>query len=449
MQVGDNTAPATSLPHPIAALSQEPLAQERTAIIELLNDNGRLRGALPHNMEKDYRQLVIQRAISVMQANRWTTILFYLFIGLITYQQVHYVANPAYLQQEMMIWLAIYLMGGGVFAAIGALVYNPKLDRYYSYYMGTASFLGLCGMIVASSAFHSPYINQQASYLVIFIYMLVYSLASLRLVVASLIGIFASFLALAVITTFHLPVDFGQYAQYTGLSNVIGFVIAFMIDQRDRRAFLQARLIDIEKQQLNQLSQEMARISQEDGLTGLANRRHFNETLAREWAIAEREQYPVSLMFIDVDHFKPYNDTYGHLEGDKTLSRVGRTLKKMAKRPADLAARYGGEEFVLLLPKTDIDGAYVLAQEVQAAIDALAIPHKSSKAGKYVSVSIGLSCVIPNDNNSITTLIDQADEGVYAAKKAGRHRIRIFPVPDVMPVRKEINTDGLKENKGI
>ena len=136
-------------------------------------------------------------------------------------------------------------------------------------------------------------------------------------------------------------------------------------------------------------------------------------------------------MFIDVDHFKPYNDTYGHLEGDKALSRVGRTLKKMATRPADLAARYGGEEFVLLLPNTDSEGAYVLAQEVQKAIDTLAIPHRSSKAGKMLSVSIGLATLTPDDGNSITTLIDNADQGVYAAKEAGRHRIRIWPKPKV------------------
>ncbi|MBK7299955.1 MAG: GGDEF domain-containing protein [Moraxellaceae bacterium] len=181
----------------------------------------------------------------------------------------------------------------------------------------------------------------------------------------------------------------------------------------------------------------MARISQEDVLTTLANRRHFNETLAREWAVAEREQQTISLIFIDVDHFKPYNDTYGHLEGDRVLNLVGKTLKTMAKRPADLAARYGGEEFVLLLPNTTTEGAYELAQEVRQAIDNLAIPHKSSKAAKHVSVSIGLSALMPNAQNSITTLIDNADEGVYVAKKAGTHRIRIYPTPDAPLSKKE------------
>ncbi len=430
--MSDSSAPATSHPHPVASLSQEPLSHERTLIMGWLSDHSRRRERFPYELEQTYRAFIIQRAIMVMQANKWATFLFYLFIGLLTYQQVHYVSTPSSLPHDMSIWWTIYLGGAFIFGFIGFCVMREPLHPHYSVYIGVSSFFGLSGITIAASAFNSAYINQQASYLVIFIYMLVYSLGSLRLMTALIIGVFSAFTSLAVIITYGLTVDFGQFAQYTGLSNVIGFVIAYMLEQRDRRGYLQARLIEIEKQQLNKLSQEMARISHEDALTTLANRRHFNEVLTREWALAEREQTTLSLIFIDVDHFKPYNDTYGHLEGDKVLNRVGKTLKKMAKRPADLAARYGGEEFVLLLPHTDSDGAYILAKEVQQAIDALAIPHKSSKAGKYVSVSIGLSTLIPNDNNSITTLIDYADEGVYAAKKAGRHRIRIWPKPEAV-----------------
>jgi diguanylate cyclase (GGDEF)-like protein len=423
--------------HSIAALNQDELTQERTAIVALLGNYRRLRERFVEAMEVQYRDFLVQRAISMMKANKWIAVLFYLFIGLLTYQQVRYVSTFASLEHELSLWIIIYIGGALVFSSIAVCVSNAKLDRYYSWYISIPSFIGLTGINIIASSFDSAYINQQASYVAIFIYMLMYSLGSLRLMHAFLVGGFASLLALAVIITFKLPVEFGQYAQYAGLSNLMGGLIASMIDQRDRRGFLQSRLIEIEKQQLNQLSQEMARISQEDVLTTLANRRHFNETLAREWAVAEREQQTISLIFIDVDHFKPYNDTYGHLEGDRVLNLVGKTLKTMAKRPADLAARYGGEEFVLLLPNTTTEGAYELAQEVRQAIDNLAIPHKSSKAAKHVSVSIGLSALIPNAQNSITTLIDNADEGVYAAKKAGRHRIRIYPTPDAPLSKKE------------
>lgn len=443
----ENTAPATSIPHPIAALSQNELAHERVAIMTLLANRRRLGERFADNLEENYRDFLVQRAISLMKSNKWIAILFYVFLGLLTYQQVRFVSTFASLQHDLTIWTVIYVGGAFIFTAIGFCVSRPQLDKHYAWYIGGASFLGLTGMSVTASSFDSIYINQQASYVVIFIYMLIYSLGSLRIFTTLMIGIFSALLALTIISTIGLPVEFGQFAQYAGLSNVMGFLIASMLDQRDRRGFLQARLIDIEKQQLNQLSQEMARLSQEDGLTGLANRRHFNETLAREWAIAEREKQFIALIFIDVDHFKPFNDTYGHLEGDKVLSQVGKTLKKMAKRPADLAARYGGEEFVLLLPNTTIEGAFAVAEEVRQAIDDLAIPHKSSKAAKHVSVSIGLSALVPNGQNSITTLIDNADEGVYAAKKAGRHRIRVYPAPEEVIQRREAMLNNLNVKK--
>ncbi|HNE92263.1 MAG TPA: diguanylate cyclase, partial [Agitococcus sp.] len=378
----ETSAPTTSIQHPIAALSQNQLAHERVAIMTLLANRRRLGERFAEELEDNYREFLVQRAISLMKSNKWIAVLFYLFLGLLTYQQVRYVSTFASLQHDLVIWAMIYFSGAFIFSAIGICVANSKLDKHYAWYIGIASFVGLTSMSVAASSFDSIYINQQASYVVIFIYMLIYSLGSLRIFTTLLIGLFSALLALTIIGTIGLPVEFGQFAQYAGLSNMMGFLIASMLDQRDRRGFLQARLIDIEKQQLNQLSQEMARLSQEDGLTGLANRRHFNETLAREWAIAEREKQSIALIFIDVDHFKPYNDTYGHLEGDKVLSQVGKTLKKMAKRPADLAARYGGEEFVLLLPNTTVEGAFAVAEEVRQAIDDLAIPHKSSKAAK-------------------------------------------------------------------
>lgn len=443
----ESPVPATSIPHPIAALSQNQLAHERVSIMTLLANRRRLGERFADNLEENYREFLEQRAISLLKSNKWIAFLFYVFLGLLTYQQVKYVSTFASLEHDLMIWATIYFGGGLVFSTIGFCVSQAKLDKFYSWYIGTASFVGLTGISVTASIFDNSYINQQASYLVIFIYMLIYSLGSLRVFTALLVGGFSALVALTLISIIGLPVEYGQFTQYAGLSNIMGFLIASMLDQRDRRGFLQARLIDIEKQQLNQLSQEMARLSQEDGLTGLANRRHFNEVLAREWAIAEREQQSIALIFIDVDHFKPYNDTYGHLEGDKTLSQVGKTLKKMAKRPADLAARYGGEEFVLLLPNTTIEGAFTLAEEVRQAVDDLAIPHKSSKAAKHVSVSIGLSALIPNNQNSINTLIDNADEGVYAAKKAGRHRIRVYPTPEDAIQRREAIFNNLNVKK--
>lgn len=426
MQAPTESVSPTSLSHPVALLSQDPLNQERTQIVNLLSDPKKRRGRLPYELDQAFRHYVEQRALQVMRSNTWITTLFYVLFGFITYENVLLLSSEVTRSYDMHVWMTIYLLGAFAFGCIGFCVHQVKLEKYYSHYMAAVSFLGLTGVIVAASAFLNPYINQHATYIVIFIYMLVYNLSSLRLVINIVVGVLAAFSALVITQLTHLPVDMGQYLQYAGLTNLIGAAIAYMGEQRDRNGFLQARLVEIEKHLLDKLSQEMARLSQEDGLTTLANRRHFNELLSREWALAEREQKPISLIFVDVDHFKAYNDTYGHLEGDRALQAVGKALKRVVKRPTDLAARYGGEEFVLLLPNTDEEGAMAVAGEVREAIDVLNIPHKASKAAKHLSVSIGLSSIVPSIGQNLNTLIDQADEGVYAAKKAGRHRIRAW-----------------------
>lgn len=405
---------------------RDPLDEARSALAELLTDAGRRRKRFSPMMEKAFREHMLSRARNVMRANTRRVAVFYLFLGILTFQYVSMMSSTVTRATDLMLWAIVYFGGSLIMTGVALFARKPALQRWYGHYVGLSCLAGLVGLTVTGTGFLSPYLNQQASYLIIYLYMIVYILSTLPMLTNIAIGVGASLISLGVIHLTGLSLDISMFAQYAGLSNVMGAAIAWMLDHRDRQAFLQERLLDVEKQQLNLLSQEMARLSREDGLTTLANRRHFNETLAREWAIAEREQLPVSLIFVDVDHFKPYNDTYGHLEGDNALRAVGKTLKSLVRRPADLAARYGGEEFVLLLPNTDTEGAMAIATEVRDAIDALQIPHRSSKAAKHLSVSIGLSTLVPGNDNSISTLIDQADEGVYAAKRAGRHRIRAF-----------------------
>jgi len=148
-----------------------------------------------------------------------------------------------------------------------------------------------------------------------------------------------------------------------------------------------------------------------------------------EWDRARREEQPLSLLFIDIDHFKLYNDTYGHAAGDDCLRQVGQTMKKTLLRPADSIARYGGEEFVVLLPCTDALGAEEVAERVIRAIDVLAIPHKRSLVAFHVTASIGICTIMPNENNTISLLLENADAALYKAKTAGRHCYKHYQEP--------------------
>ncbi|MBI5895974.1 MAG: diguanylate cyclase [Desulfobacterales bacterium] len=169
----------------------------------------------------------------------------------------------------------------------------------------------------------------------------------------------------------------------------------------------------------------LEKLSKQDGLTDIPNRRNFEESLAREWGRAMRSRQPLSLVMMDIDHFKRYNDCYGHGAGDGCLRRVARTLKKSLARPTDFVARYGGEEFVALLPDTDADGARHVAEQLRAAVEAAAIPHDLSNTAPVVTLSIGLATHSDDDIKINARQLQQfADQALYRAKQRGRNQVQ-------------------------
>ncbi len=177
--------------------------------------------------------------------------------------------------------------------------------------------------------------------------------------------------------------------------------------------------------ELKRLRDIQARFALIDGLTGIANRRALDEHLGREWLRSQRNQTTLSLIMIDVDHFKFYNDTYGHLEGDDCLKQV--TAAMLASlRASDFAARYGGEEFVSILYDADREGALITAERIRGRVESLHIPHKSSPVSPYVTVSLGMATFIPSEGLAPDYLIKMADQMLYRAKKNGRNRVELW-----------------------
>ncbi|MGK7928845.1 MAG: diguanylate cyclase [Spirulina sp.] len=187
---------------------------------------------------------------------------------------------------------------------------------------------------------------------------------------------------------------------------------------RDRAAFIVG--IDITKRQ--QTLAVLQRLATFDGLTQVANRRCFDETLEREWRRMMREEEPLSLVLCDIDRFKPYNDTYGHQAGDDCLQKVAAAMAEAAQRPGDLVARYGGEEFALILPSTPSYGAVTVAKNIRKALKNLKIPHEKSRTG-YITISVGIASLIPTTRSSCAGLLESADRALYQAKNEGRDRI--------------------------
>lgn len=183
------------------------------------------------------------------------------------------------------------------------------------------------------------------------------------------------------------------------------------------------RALRVSQQQLLDTNLVLQRLMNSDGLTGLSNRRHFDEYLELEWRRAMREQQQLSLLMIDVDYFKAFNDTFGHLAGDEALHKVAETIRGSCGRPSDLPARYGGEEFALVLPNTSPGGARLVAEKLRQSVVALNIPHTSPHAEACLTVSIGLATQVPSIGSQCRQLILAADKGLYQAKASGRNQV--------------------------
>jgi diguanylate cyclase (GGDEF)-like protein len=180
---------------------------------------------------------------------------------------------------------------------------------------------------------------------------------------------------------------------------------------------------DVLDTQWHQKLHEAILLATYDSLTQIANRRRFDDYLEQQWKQMARERSPLAILLCDIDHFKEYNDTYGHLAGDDCLKQVAQTLSSSLKRPSDLVARYGGEEFAVILPQTNLEGALKVAELMQMAIQQLQVPHTQSPVTSHITLSIGVASTTPLPQNPATTLLDMADNALYLAKQRGRNQI--------------------------
>ena len=200
---------------------------------------------------------------------------------------------------------------------------------------------------------------------------------------------------------------------------------------KDTMLFMQEhlQLLELRTQQLEQANQDLHRLSHLDSLTGLANRRRFEEALDLEWRRASRTGMPLSLIMVDTDFFKPFNDLYGHQRGADCLMLIANTLRNAVNRPGDMVARYCGDEFMILIPGTDAEGAAELAEAMRDRVKGMEIMHKGSIDELVVTISLGVATVYPSMGFSTGQLIAAADEALYQAKDEGRNRFSISREP--------------------
>lgn len=195
-------------------------------------------------------------------------------------------------------------------------------------------------------------------------------------------------------------------------SGEVEALVGFMFDISERKKT---------EDELLHLKKELEELSYKDALTGVSNRRMYNAVMDKEWGSAMRTQEPLSMLIIDIDFFKEYNDHYGHAQGDECLKRVSLLLEQVANRPRDFLARFGGEEFILVLPETDSDSAFAIAERCRCLILEAQLPHAKSAILPYLTVSVGVGSIVPAQGQTALSFFDLVDQRLYSAKQQGRN----------------------------
>ena len=212
---------------------------------------------------------------------------------------------------------------------------------------------------------------------------------------------------------------------------IISLIANYQMERDLRWNYLRNLLTEIETIRLEKAKDELERLSSSDVLTGLANRRHCDAFLDREWQVGILYRTQLSLLFLDVDDFKAYNDHYGHQAGDICLQKIATVINECVRRPHDLCARYGGEEFIVLLPNTSQESTLQVAEKIRKSVELENIPHAYSRVSPHVTISIGVVSMIPQAGLNQNILVEMADKALYNAKKMGRNQIHVFtPMAD-------------------
>jgi len=273
-------------------------------------------------------------------------------------------------------------------------------------------------------------LQNQAMVLIAFLYMLGFILSGIKPNHMLWIGTLAAVCILLSLYYFNIPCDFLMLGRTFIGSLLLGFSISIMLTSKERKLFLKTKISEINERILRLQASELLHLSQHDELTKVSNRRTFEEMFSYYYDMACKENKSMSVLFIDIDYFKNYNDFYGHQMGDQVISSIAKTIKSSI-RHMDFIARYGGEEFVVLLPETSAQGAYAVATNIYKAIDRQMIPHEKSLVSNHVTISLGITVFNGNPKISQELLIHTADKALYRAKQLGRNQIYYQPLPVV------------------
>ncbi len=368
---------------------------------------------LGEGREADYRADHRARAVVFFRHSSIFIFLIYLLLS----SGIYRLMPP----EDVPRWLALYGWVGVIIVAASVLSRIARLNLLFEHYVGFGSFASVALSVAVTGVVVNPVAGQLTQVAVMYAIIIIYSVVGLRFMQAFYAGWLGGLTGTVLAWLLDGAVDWELLNRtFTG-SSLLGMFIAYYAERRDRELFLQAQLLRDANERTEEYAVRLDRLSRHDALTGLANRRHFDEVLQQEWRRAARQQMPLAALMIDIDHFKHYNDTLGHVSGDACLRKAASIIAAHARRPGELAVRYGGEEFLLLFPDSDRDSACQQAERLLDAFRQARLPQAPGLARDLLTVSVGVACIVPGAGMvAPDELICAADDALYEAKHAGR-----------------------------
>ncbi|EPL3144949.1 GGDEF domain-containing protein [Acinetobacter baumannii] len=390
------------------------LGQEQ---IDLLTTRGLNFVWFPKQLETIYRFQYQNGAAYEFRYRAPIILILYLFLSFGIYQVL-----PT---EQVLSWLSYYSWVGIIVLIAWILSFIKKLNQWFDYYVGIGSSAAVAITFILINVLENGQDNVLFHAAMMYAIVIIYGAVGMRFYTAIIAGWVGGLIGILVSTYLNGDIDWTFLNRTYTFSSFLGMTLAYATDRQHRENYLQNCMIEPNRIELMQQAQQLSLLSQQDALTGLANRRYLDETLDNEWRRALRHETPLTIMMVDIDFFKPYNDSLGHLKGDQCLKDIATAISSIAARSGDLVARYGGEEFLLLFPMTNAQQAKIQAERLMNAIKKIAIVHPCSSVSPYVTISVGVATTIPRLNDSISAFVSRADHALYQAKTNGRNQYQI------------------------
>ncbi len=368
----------------------------------------------PAHLEKEFLRYYFAKRFDYIKLSLYVGSLIYAFFGLLDY-----FLYPAYVG---VLWTIRF--GIGVPFIVKTLVQFELCETDDCAEVAQAITMYVAGMTIIAMLSYLPYGEGESYYAGLMIVMFFnYAASGMRLKYSIATGVLLTLSYMVIAFTARQTGGYYMINNRFFLlsTNIVGTLASALKEKAVRRDFLLTYSLLLQKAEIERLNTKLQQLSRTDELTRLANRRYFHHLMEKDWKRLTGSHIPISLLMIDIDYFKNYNDALGHQAGDRCLTLIAEVIRQFQRNADDLAVRYGGEEFILVLPETPNGEAITIALRLRQAIMELKMRHPNSSVSSFVTVSIGVATGVPSERNSPADLIKAADEALYRAKSTGRN----------------------------